>query len=171
MHQYELNSKSLGPGQTTRFFTRFFTRQKIEEKIEPFGHLVEWVEWSRVMLSEVWSLSKKSRKIIAVEWKSSRLATLSSKSSESMRSNVSLSGQIFVMVNSFHWHALRKYELLKSREKSRAKNRPVWPPMLDYAQQPLNFEIKCWGKNRVKNRVVWSGPYVEPGDDFNVLFI
>ena len=32
---------TLGPGQTTRFFTRFFTQQKIEEKIEPFGHLVE----------------------------------------------------------------------------------------------------------------------------------
>ena len=43
----------LGPGQTTRFFTRFCTQQKIEEKIEPFGHLVECVEWSRVMLSEV----------------------------------------------------------------------------------------------------------------------
>ena len=53
------------------------------------------------MLSEVWSFSKKSSKIIAVEWKSSRLATLSSKSSESMRSSVSLSGEIFVMVNIF----------------------------------------------------------------------
>ena len=33
--------------------------------------------------------------------------------------------------------------------------------MLDYAQQPLNFEIKCWGKNRVKNRVVWPGPNIQ----------
>ena len=28
----------------------------------------------------------------------------------------------------------------------------------DYAQPPFKFEIKCCGKNRVKNWVVWPGP-------------
>ena len=47
-----------------------------------------WV--SRVMLSEVWFLSKKSSKRTVVEWKSSRLVTLSRKPNESIRSSVSL---------------------------------------------------------------------------------
>ena len=53
------------------------------------------------MLSEVSSLPKKSSKRAVAERKSSRLTTLSRKSSESMRSIVSLGEQIYVMVNIF----------------------------------------------------------------------
>ena len=53
------------------------------------------------MLSDVRSLSKKSSKIIVFELKSTCLATLSRKSSENMRSSVSLGGQIFLLVNIF----------------------------------------------------------------------
>ena len=50
-------------------FTRFLLDKKSREK-EPFGYLVEWVEWTWVKLSEVWSLTKKSSRRKVVEWKS-----------------------------------------------------------------------------------------------------
>ena len=36
------------------------------------------------------------------------------------------------MVSIFSCYTLRKYELLESREKSRARSRVVWPQILDY---------------------------------------
>ena len=82
---------------------------------------VEWC-WVKFDLCQ-----KKSSKRIVVEWKSSCLATLSSKSSESMRSSVSLSG-IFVMVNicdGKHFsltYAAEIWVVEKSREKSSVKS-------------------------------------------------
>ena len=77
---------------------------------ENLEHLIDsvwppcWV--SRLKSIDVdWSLIfvKNSSKSIAIEWKSTRLATLSRNSSESMRSSVSLGEQIFVMINTISW--------------------------------------------------------------------